>query len=77
VVDPEGEAFEVVAELEAERASGEEDDKALEELVKDEKKKQEKKKAFRQVEYDPDRDVTIVKRRRKRDAEDWSEEDDW
>jgi N utilization substance protein A len=40
----------------------------------DDKKKKKKKKAFREVEYDPDLDVTIVRRRRKGDSEDdWEE----
>jgi N utilization substance protein A len=68
---------EAVVEIEAESALPAEDEEALEMLIKDQQKKQSKKKAFRQVEYDPDRDVTIVKRRRKRDAEEWSEEDNW
>jgi hypothetical protein len=38
-----------------------------------EKKKQKKK--FVQLEYDPDKDVVILKRQRKRDGEDW--EEDW
>ena len=33
-----------------------------------------KKRKYRQVEYDPDRDVNIVRRRRKRDGEEWDEE---
>ncbi|MBT4004403.1 MAG: transcription termination/antitermination protein NusA [Chloroflexi bacterium] len=40
-----------------------------------EKKKKGSKKAFREIEYDPDKDITIVRRRRKGDAG-WSE-DDW
>jgi N utilization substance protein A len=34
-----------------------------------------KKRKYRQVEYDPDLDVNIVRRRRKRDSDDW--EEDW
>ena len=33
-----------------------------------------KKRTYRQVEYDPDLDVNIVRRRRKRDGEEWDEE---
>lgn len=39
------------------------------------KKKKKKKKKFVEVEYDPDKDVTIVKRKRKRGVEGW--EEDW
>jgi N utilization substance protein A len=39
------------------------------------KKKKEKKKKFVEMEYDPDQDVVIVKRKHKRDEEDW--EKDW
>jgi N utilization substance protein A len=35
-----------------------------------------KRKKYHQVEYDPDLDVTIVRRRRKRDGEEW-DEDNW
>ena len=35
-----------------------------------------KRKKYTQVEYDPDLDVNIVRRRRKRDSEDW-DEDNW
>jgi N utilization substance protein A len=73
--EPEVEVLETAAEFDTDGTSPDEDDEALDKLVKDQKKKQTKKKAFRQVEYDPDRDVTIVKRRRKREADDWSEED--
>ncbi|MDH5506192.1 MAG: transcription termination factor NusA [Anaerolineae bacterium] len=41
------------------------------------KSKKSKKKKFREIVYDPDHDVTIVKRKRKRGTGDWSEEDDW
>jgi N utilization substance protein A len=41
---------------------------------KDKKKGKKKKKRFTEVEYDPDRDVTLVKRKRKRGG-DWG--DDW
>ncbi len=39
------------------------------------KKKKKKKKKFIAVEFDPDRETTIVKKKRKRDGEAW--EDDW
>jgi N utilization substance protein A len=39
------------------------------------KKKKEKKKKYVEMEYDPDQDVVIVKRKHKRDEEDW--EKDW
>jgi len=48
------------------------DDEAAADL-RSEKKKQKKK--FVQLEYDPDKDVVILKRQRKRDGEDW--EEDW
>lgn len=38
-------------------------------------KKKQKKKKYVQMEYDPDQDVVVLKRQRKRDSEDW--EDDW
>jgi N utilization substance protein A len=73
--EPEGDVFEAALELEPESLTSDEDEKALEKLATDQKKKQSKKKVYRQVEYDPDHDVTIVKRRRKRDDQEWSEED--
>lgn len=48
------------------------EERALQEMTQKEKTK--KKKAFREIEYDPDLDLTIVRRKRKRDAEDWDEE---
>jgi hypothetical protein len=45
-----------------------------EDLDQDGKKKKKKKKKFVEVVYDPDRDITLVKRKRKRGG-DW--EDDW
>jgi N utilization substance protein A len=44
-------------------------------LADDETKKKDKKKKYREIEYDPDLDVTIVKRRHKRNEEGW--EEDW
>jgi transcription termination/antitermination protein NusA len=41
----------------------------------DKKKKKKKKKKFVEMEYDPEKDVVIVKRKRKRDGTGW--EDDW
>ncbi len=73
-VETEEDVFDTELALESETSSGDEDDTALERMVSDQKKKS-KKKTYRQVEYDPDRDVTIVKRRRKRGAQDWDEED--
>jgi N utilization substance protein A len=73
--EPEPEFMEMIEKLEIESASPDEED-GLEKLEEDQKKKRTKKKAFRQVEYDPDHDVTIVKRRRKRDEDDW-ETGDW
>jgi N utilization substance protein A len=72
-VEPEGDEFETALALEPEETVSDEDEPALEELVTDEKKKS-KKKVYRQVEYDPDLDVTIVKRLRKRDSEDYDPE---
>lgn len=46
------------------------------ESEEDKKKKTEKSK-YRHIEYDPDHDVTIVRRRRKRDSEDGWDEDEW
>ena len=56
-----------------ESIESEEDREALAKLEAEQKKKQSKKKAYRQVEYDPDLDVTVVKRRRKGEEEDWDE----
>ena len=39
-------------------------------LFDEEKGKKPKKKSFNEVEYDPDLDMTIVRRRRKRDGTD-------
>ncbi len=51
------------------------DDEKLTSLDPDaEKKKKDKKKSFREIQYDPDHDVTVVRRRRKGDTE-WGEED--
>jgi len=73
--EAEPEVLEVAAEFDADGTAPDEDEDALEKLVKDQKKKQSKKKTFRQVEYDPERDVTIVKRRHKRGTEEWDEEE--
>jgi N utilization substance protein A len=51
-----------------------EEEEKEEELDQDGKKKKKKKKKFVEVVYDPDRDITLVKRKRKRGG-DW--EDDW
>jgi N utilization substance protein A len=56
--------------VEFSRAEGEEDD-----LYGSTKKKSKKKKKFVEMEYDPDHDVMIVKRKHKRDEDDW--EDEW
>jgi len=47
------------------------DDDMIDSLDRDKGSK--KKRKYRQVEYDPDLDVNIVRRRRKRDTEDWEE----
>lgn len=39
------------------------------------KKKKSKKSQYREIEYDPDRDVTIIKHRRKRDDDNWTDND--
>ena len=52
----------------------EEDEEEEEEIDQKGKKKKKKKKKFVEVVYDPDRDITVVKRKRKRGG-DW--EDDW
>lgn len=57
------EVFEVVAPEEEE------------EEIDRKKEKKKKKKKYIQMEYDPDKDVVIVKRQRKRGGEDW--EEDW
>jgi N utilization substance protein A len=41
------------------------------------KKKPSKRRKYREIEYDPDLDVTIVRKRRKRGDDEWSEEDDF
>jgi N utilization substance protein A len=51
-----------------------EEEEKEEDLDQDGKKKKKKKKKFVEVVYDPDRDITLVKRKRKRGG-DW--EDDW
>jgi hypothetical protein len=51
-----------------------EEEEKEEELDQDGKKKKKKKKKFVEVVYDPDRDITLVKRKRKKGG-DW--EDDW
>ncbi|HSO26725.1 MAG TPA: transcription termination factor NusA [Anaerolineales bacterium] len=51
------------------------EDDEFDEDAKSRKKK--KKKKYTQVVYDPDKDVTIVKRKRKRSGENWNEWDEW
>ena len=68
-------SFEDAFTIETETDTIDEDKEALEKLEQDQKKKKIKKKIYRQVEYDPDLDVTIVKRVRKRDTKDWDEEE--
>ncbi|HSQ53371.1 MAG TPA: DNA-directed RNA polymerase subunit alpha C-terminal domain-containing protein, partial [Acidobacteriota bacterium] len=51
-----------------------EEDEEEEEIEQKGKKKKKKKKKFVEVVYDPDRDITVVKRKRKRGG-DW--DDDW
>jgi chemotaxis protein histidine kinase CheA len=41
------------------------------------KKKKKKPKKFVDVEYDPDQDVVLYRKRHKRDGEEWTPEDDW
>jgi hypothetical protein len=41
------------------------------------KKKKEKKKKYVEMEYDPEQDVVIVKRKRKGDKEDWESDLDY
>lgn len=53
----------------------EEDEEEEEEGGGRKKKKKKKKKKFVEMEFDPDKDVMIVKRKRKRGAFDW--DDDW
>ena len=60
--------------LEYEGVVDDEDDD--DEATADERdKKKKKKKKYVQMEYDPDQDVVVLKRQRKRDSEEW--EDDW
>lgn len=68
-------SFEDAFTIETETDTVDEDKEALEKLEQDQKKKKIKKKIYRQVEYDPDLDVTIVKRVRKRETKDWNEEE--
>jgi len=68
-------SYEDAFTIETETDTVDEDKEALEKLEQDQKKKKIKKKIYRQVEYDPDLDVTIVKRVRKRDTKDWDEEE--
>jgi len=68
ILDLEPDAFDIeLAESEFTEEGEEEEDAR--------KKKKEKKKKFVEMEYDPDQDVVIVKRKHKRDEEDW--EKDW
>jgi N utilization substance protein A len=46
-------------------------DEEEEEETGDRKKKKQKKKKYVEMEYDPDKDAMIVKRKRKRDGSDW------
>jgi N utilization substance protein A len=71
--DPETISMEEALEVVPESSERDEDREALAKLEADQKKKQSKKKAYRQIEYDPDHDVTIVKRHRKGEEEDWEE----
>jgi N utilization substance protein A len=51
---------------------------SLEDLPEVQRRKKDKRKRYREVEYDPEHDVTIVKRKRKRDPGEWEEEwEDW
>ena len=87
VVEEEAEELEEEEEVEEEAVTFEEaiasseitfieDDEEDEEFQRFEKDREKggKKKKYRQVEYDPDRDVTIVRRRRKRETDEWDEE---
>jgi hypothetical protein len=51
------------------------DDSDLDEEVDASDKKKKKRKRYLDVVYDPDQDVTVYRKRRKRDTKDW--EDDW
>jgi N utilization substance protein A len=64
---------EVIAASEITFIEDEEEDDELQRFEKD-REKGSKKKKYRQVEYDPDLDVTIVRRRRKRETDEWDEE---
>jgi len=64
---------EVIASSEITFIEDEEEEEDFQRFEK-EREKGSKKKKYRQVEYDPDRDVTIVRRRRKRETGEWDEE---
>lgn len=50
-----------------------EEDEEGDESSDDKKKKKKKTKKFRELEYDPDRDITISKKKHKRGEDDWGE----
>lgn len=64
------EALEMVTELDEE-----EDEKLEEKDKKGRRKKKKKRRKYIEMEYDPDKDVTIVRRKRKRSAGEWDEEE--
>ena len=62
--------FQAAIETESEIAFIDDDD--IKGFDEDDKSKKDRKKRYRQVEYDPDLGVDIVRRRRKGDEEDWN-----
>ncbi len=69
-------SFEEMFKIETQKITGKtfEDDELDESTDKDGKKK--KKRKFQEIEYDPDRDMTLVKKKHKRGDADWGLEDD-
>jgi N utilization substance protein A len=69
-------SFEEMFKIETQKISGKsfEDEEVDESSDKDDKKK--KKRKFQEIEYDPDRDLTLVKKKHKRGDGDWGLEDE-
>lgn len=72
------ESMEEVFKLKPEMLDMTEEDKS-EELDEDEEEKAKKQKKFVEIEHDPDRDVTIYRKKHKRDSQGWGDwdDDDW
>jgi len=69
-------SFEEMFKIETQKINGKsfEDEEQEDSTDKDDKKK--KKRKFQEIEYDPDRDLTLVKKKHKRGDSDWGLEDE-